>query len=95
MRTVIALTLVATLSGCGTISEFFKDKRRNEYKVYPDDSLLVDCLIPQPPNPVLYMQSNLTEREKALTGYSGALMDSLVACNVQKAKMRELKMKGQ
>lgn len=84
--------MIATLSGCAL---FRKKEPTAQLKVYPEDSLLVDCVIPQPPHPTLYMQYNLSDREKVMTMYSGSLIDSLVDCNIQKAKMRELKMKGQ
>lgn len=90
VKWVVTVVALFMLTGC------FESFRKRELVVEttwvvvePDPVLVRDCPVEPPPNKQEYAQMGISEREYALIVHNGALIRDIVACNKDKAGIRE------
>lgn len=86
LKIVILFTLL--LAGCGTNPPVVQTIVK---VISPDDSLLLDCVIPSPPPKNDYIKATMSEREKMLMSYTGNLLKDSFICNSRFSALREWK----
>lgn len=89
IKTLLTLLVLVSLTGClGTVQPVVVVRTE---VIAPDDDLLVNCPLQEPPEPYTYRTSNADEKELMLTrAYTGST-GKLVSCNARWAALRKWK----
>ena len=80
--------LAFTLTGCGLLTP------KTEYNtkvITPDDNLIMDCDISEPPSKADYAAATQKEREVILTKYVNTVLNDEIVCNKRLSRLRDWK----
>jgi len=87
-KVIIAILVAISLTGCGLLPT------KTEYStkvLTPDDNMIMDCNITEPPSKADYAAATQKEREIILTKYINNLLNYKIVCNKRLQRVREWK----
>jgi hypothetical protein len=92
IKTLLFALIALALTGCAT-SPPAKEVIVKTTVVAPDDDMLGDCELQEPPDPDVYRTSNADKKELMLTQAFVGASGKIIVCNTRWAKLREWKKK--